>query len=217
MAADVARAAQYYFDEIHLTKLGDQLLARDIAAGLPAVPSFATAVAACLPADPAAALANAVKRDDPRVHFDNGWPRPGETGLPLSLAATDNVVIGESPEYPGHAVASPKDPSRPATLTLRADAAFTPAPMAHTRYPAYWYPRVSCPADRVEAAVGGKTVFVLAGMTPCRFTGVSDRFGLELPVLAAGEAVTVRLFGHAQVWLAGGRLVFTGDVTPPGY
>ncbi|MGE4537868.1 MAG: SGNH/GDSL hydrolase family protein [Desulfovibrio sp.] len=217
VAADVARAGQYYFDEIHLTKLGNQLLARDIAAGLPNVPSFARAVAGCSPADPEAALANAVKLDDPRVDFRNGWPRPGETAVPLAVAATANVVIGQSDEYPGHAVAQCLDPARPGSITLRAGAAFAPRPMAHTRYPAFWYPRLACAADRVEVEAAGRTIFTLAGTTPCRFTDASARFGLDLPALTAGDTVTVRLFGHAQLWLTNGNPVFTGDVTPPGY
>lgn len=217
VSADASRAGEIYFDEIHLTKYGNQLLAREVLAGLPAVPSFARATAGCAPADRDAQVANAVKLDDPRVHFKNGWLRPGETALSLAMAATDNIVIGDDADYPGHAVVRPADPSRPGSLRLRAREAFAPAPMAHTRYPAYWFPRVSCAADRVEVVAGGRTVFSLAGPDPCRFTDVSGRFGVDLPALATGDVVEVRLFGHAQAWLTDGGLFFTGDVTPPGY
>ena len=47
----------------------------------------AAALAGCAPAD----ALNAVKIDDPRIHFNNGWPRPGETPVPLALFETDNV------------------------------------------------------------------------------------------------------------------------------
>lgn len=217
IGADVSRAGRYYFDEIHLTKLGDQLLSSRIAAALPSVPSFARAVAGCVSADPAAALANAVKLDDPRVHFKNGWPRPGETAVPLAIAATDNVGIGESAEYPGHAVVRVLDPSRPGTFTLRAHVAFAPTPMPHTQYATFWYPRVSCPEDAIAVSIAGKGIFALSGTKPCRFTGVADRFGLTLPALPVDGAVTVRLSGQAQIWLTHGDMIFTGDVTPPGY
>lgn len=217
VAADVPRAGELYFDEIHLTKYGNQLLARQVLAGLPTVPSFARATAGCAPVDRDATIANAVKLDDPRVHFKNGWPRPGETALSLVVAATDNIVIGDDADYPGHAVIRTADPTRPGSLRLRAKAAFAPSPMAHTRYPAYWFPRVSCEADRVEVVAGDQPVFSLAGAKSCRFTDVAGRFGVDLPALTAGGEVEVRLFGHAQAWMTDGGLFFTGDVTPPGY
>ena len=42
-----------YFDEIHLTKYGNQLLAGQVLAGLPEVSAFARATAGCLPEDAA--------------------------------------------------------------------------------------------------------------------------------------------------------------------
>jgi|GEM_PF-3434204 len=216
LAADPLRAGELYFDEIHLTKYGNQLLAREILAGLPQVPSFARAVAGHVPADLGATLANAVRLDDPRVHFANDWPRPGETPLSLAVAASDNLAT-DAAEYPGHARLAPADPARPAVIRLTAGTAFAPTPMAHTRYPAFWFPRVSCRTDRVEVRAGGRVVFALAGTPDCRFTGVAARFGVDLPALAPGDVVEVRLYGHAQLWQTGANLFYTGDSTPPGY
>ncbi|MFP5257912.1 MAG: SGNH/GDSL hydrolase family protein [Acidobacteriota bacterium] len=212
LAARPSRAGELYFDEIHLTKYGDQLLAAQILDGLRRVEAFARRTAACRPED----SGNAVKLDDPRIHFTNGWPRAGESALPLVLEASENTRR-DSDEYPGRVKISPADPTRPAVLRLRADAPFAPQPMPHTAYPALWYPRVSCATDRVEATANGKTVFVLAGTRQCRFTEAAGRFGIDLPALAPGGTVDVRLFGQAQVWLTDDKVFFTGDQTPPGY
>jgi lysophospholipase L1-like esterase len=212
VAANPRRAGDYYFDEIHLTKYGNQLLARQILDQLPRVGAFARATAACQPAD----ADNAVKLDDPRIHFSNGWPRPGESGVPLALAAMDNIA-SEATEYPGHVKLAPADPARPGELRLRAAGAYTPAAMPYAGYCAFWYPRLACATDRVEVLAGDRTVFSLSGTRECRFTEAAARFGLDLPELAPGDEIRVRLYGRAQVWQTGDAVFFTGDSTHPGY
>ena len=211
-AAAPARAERLYFDEIHLTKYGNQLLARQILDQLPQEPAFARFVAGCAPAD----ADNAVKLDDPRVHFTNGWPRPGETPAPLALVDADNVSR-DAKEYAGHVRLAPDDPARPAVLRLRAKAVFAPETMPYAPYNTFWHPRVACDTDRIEVFAGGKRLFSLSGTKECRFTEAAARYGLDLPALAPGDAVEVRLHGRAQAWLTGDDVFFTGDVTHPGY
>ncbi|MHC1788084.1 SGNH/GDSL hydrolase family protein [Solidesulfovibrio sp.] len=181
VAARPDKAGEFYFDEIHLTKYGNQLLARQVLAGLPQVGAFARATAGCQPED----AANAARLDDPRVHFSNGWPRPGETPVPLGVVAADNIERDDT-EYPGRVKITAADPSRPAVLRLTAAAAFTPQPMAYTAYPALWYPRVACATDRVAVTAAGQAIFSLAGTRLCRFTDVASRYGIDLPPLAPG-------------------------------
>ena len=212
VAAGPDRAGTLYFDEIHLTKYGNQLLARQILEQLPREPAFAAYVAGCEPAD----LQNAVKLDDPRVHFRNGWPRQGEMPVPLALSETDNVSR-DADEYAGHVRLAPAAPARPAVLRLRADTVFAPKAMPYTPYNTFWYPRVACDTDRVEVLSGDRLLFALSGTKECRFTEAASRYGLDLPELAPGETVEVRLHGRAQAWLTGDSLFFTGDATHPGY
>ncbi len=212
VAAGPARAGDIYFDEIHLTKYGNQLLARQILDQLPREPSFAAYVAGCAPAD----LQNAVKLDDPRIHFNNGWPRPDETSVPLALAEADNVSR-DAEEYAGHVRLAPADPARPARLGLRAKAAFAPEAMPYAPYNTFWYPRVACDTDRVEVFAGDRLLFSLSGTKECRFTEAAARYGLNLPGLVGAQTVEVRLHGRAQVWLTDDNLFFTGDATHPGY
>lgn len=212
VAAAPARAGDIYFDEIHLTKYGNQLLARQILDQLPREPAFAAYVAGCAPAD----VQNAVKLDDPRIHFSNGWPRPGETPVPLALSETENVSH-DAGEYAGHVRLAPADPARPAMLRLRAQAVFTPDAMPYAPYNTFWYPRVACDTDRVEVFVGDRLLFSLSGTKECRFTEAAARYGFNLPDLASAETVEVRLHGRAQAWLTGASLFFTGDVAHPGY
>ncbi|GAB6038036.1 hypothetical protein JCM15519_25950 [Fundidesulfovibrio butyratiphilus] len=209
------RAGELYFDDIHFTKLGNLLLAREVFKGLAQVPSFRRFTSGCPVSDPAVALANAVKLQAPRIHFTNGWPRSGETPCPLKLVRTENLGV-KSPDDSGRQFLRPARTDQPGLAFFTATAAVSSAPMRYTLHTAFFFPRVSGPSDRVEVLVNGKDVFSLRGMQSGQWTGLSDRFGLYLPALAPGAEVTVRLSGKAQVWLVGGDLIFGHDETFPG-
>jgi lysophospholipase L1-like esterase len=212
LAARPSRAGDLYFDEIHLTKYGNQILARQILDQLPQAPAFARFVAGCVPAD----ADNAVKLDDPRIHFANGWPRPGDKPVRLALAAAEGVAR-DAEEYPGHVRLAPSDPARPGVVRLRAAPGGALQPMPHAAYNAFWYPRVACDTDRVEVLLRDRTLVALSGTKACRFTEAASRYGVDLPELRPGETLEVRLYGRAQVWLTGDKLFFAGDAAHPGY
>jgi lysophospholipase L1-like esterase len=211
-SSDVRNIDALYHDEIHFTKLGNQLLARQIAEALLAVPSFGKMTRGCIPSS----MPNAVKWDDPRIHFTNGWPRPIETALAFSRKGMHDIELNAS-EVQGWVSASPSISALSGSIVLEASSDFSPVPMRFTRYPAFWFPRVSCPGDRVEVVFQNQSVFRLDGADDCRFTGLSDRFGLDLPAMKAGERLEVRLHGRAQVWMKDGSLFWNGDQTHPGY
>lgn len=207
---------ELYFDEIHFTKFGNLILASEVFQGLTKVPSFQKNTASCPVSNQVDALVNAVKLQDPRIHFSNGWPREGETPLPLKLIHSENLTIAP-PDNSGRQSLYPTDAGQQAVISFKATLVVNSLPMRYNPYTAFFFPRLSGPSDSVEIQADDKDVLHMRGMRSAHWTGISERFGLCLPPLTPDSVVTVRLSGHAQIWQIDGNMLFSNDETPPGY
>jgi lysophospholipase L1-like esterase len=202
-----------YFDEFHFTKAGNALIDQAVAKALPEVPSFQAFTKGCSPAS-----ASAVRTMlHPVLYFTNGWPMPPAHLQPLSVVAEEGVVQ-EAAGPPGWETASATRKGGTAHIRLRVEGPVALAPMSgNGLFNTFFYPRVNAPEDRVRVTDGwGRVLFELHGFSGVGWTGISEKFGLNLPGLVVGETVDIRLEGAAQVWHPKEGLFFTGESLSPG-
>jgi hypothetical protein len=202
-----------YADEFHFTKVGNALIGQAVAQALSQVPSFQAFTRGCSPASASAVLTVL----HPVLYFTNGWPRPPVYPQPLSLMSEEGVVR-EAADPPGWETLSAGRKGGKAHVRLRVDGALALASMSgNGRFNTFFYPRVNAPEDHVRVAdARGQVLFDMHGLADAGWTGISEKFGLNLPALAPGETVDIALEGFAQVWCPKDGLFFTGDAQGPG-
>jgi hypothetical protein len=204
-----------YHDEVHFTKIGNYFVAEAIIEQLFKVRAISERLQSC----GAPSEAGAKTLMHPMVFFSNGWPEPPSGLQPVEVSGEVNIARhDEGP--PGWVVCEAADKSAPGVISVRYTARPQGQPMASNGvFNTFFYPRVASSADQVRAvSASGKALFSLAGLSgKPEWTGVSDKFGLNLPDGGPGDTITIELRGKAQLWRPKGGVFFTNDTKFPGY
>jgi hypothetical protein len=204
-----------YHDEVHFTKIGNYFIVGAILEQLLKVGTIAERLKPCgaAPEEGEKTLMH------PMAFFSNGWPEPPHWLQPVEVAGESNITQREEGP-PGWVVCEAADKSAPGLISVRYAARPQCQPMASNGvFNTFFYPRVASSADQVKAvSASGEVLFSLAGLSgKPEWTGVSDKFGLDLPAGEPGDTITIELRGQAQLWRPKEGVLFTNDVKFPGY
>ncbi len=204
-----------YHDAMHFTKAGNIIIAQAIVNKLRELPDIKDKISGCeaMPMDYAVTLLH------PNLYFSNGWPEVPNTVQHFVIETTYNIK--STPDGPpGWLMSDAADSNQHASLILRCKGILQHSPMpSNGVFNSFFYPRVSSRKDSIVVrSADGHVIFALSGSdSNPHWSGISDKFGINIPAMGSGDQLTVDLTGHAQLWHRNDDVFFTNDVKSPGY
>jgi hypothetical protein len=204
-----------YHDEVHLTKHGNSMISREIINSLLSDPSFRSKICEFDPRS----LDSIMTLYHPHLFFSNGWP--DDKHFPQNFSIDRYINVLNRPDGPpGWVVGEVIDKAMPGYIVLRqaGDLFFKPMD-SNGIYNSFFYPRVASYQDSVRVTdADGNTLFQLSGTyLKSSWTGVSEKFGLNVPAPPQGMTLVVEISGNAQLWHSDKGVLFTNDTKHPGY
>lgn len=204
-----------YHDEVHFTKYGNSIIARAMIDSLLGDPGFRAKICAFDPYS----LDSIFTLYHPHLFFTNGWPDDTHLSQNYLIEATHNILSREEGP-PGWMVSEASDKASPGYVILKNFGSVRLQPMeSNGIFNSFFYPRVASARDNVRVKDSdGNTLFHLTGTNmKSAWTGVSEKYGFNIPVSFQGKTIVIELSGDAQVWHSGKGIVFTNDTKHPGY
>lgn len=204
-----------YHDEVHLTKHGNSIIAREIVNSMLRDPSFRSKICEF----DQQSLDSIMTLYHPHLFFLNGWP--DDEHFPQNFSVDRYInVMNRVDGPPGWVVGEVIDKATPGYIILRQTGDVLSKSMGSNGiYNSFFYPRVASSQDSVRVAdENGNTIFQLSGTyLKSSWTGVSDKFGLNVPASSQGRTLVIEISGNAQLWHSDKGVLFTNDTKHPGY